>query len=128
MANGDSPPGLQVHNAPAMLRTYLLNKVGQGLGHKTVILNRSAAEVKNLDLDRRFGHCNVRFFASLRSAQNDTGMIIWLPHNIEMIPQNRISPPGWQARQKLVIRPRALISDYEVPRIQNRQAAQNALA
>ena len=44
-------------------------KVGQCLGHKPVILNRSAAEVKNLTLDRRFGHCNVRFFASLRSAQ-----------------------------------------------------------
>ena len=51
---------------------YLFNKVGQDLGHKPVILNRSAAEVKNLDLDRRFGHCNVRFFASLRFAQNDT--------------------------------------------------------
>ena len=52
---------------------YLLNKVGQDLGHKPVILNRSAAEVKNLTSDRRFEHCNVRFFASLRSAQNDTG-------------------------------------------------------
>ncbi len=51
---------------------YLFNKVGQDLDHKPVILNRSAAEVKNLALDRRFGHCNVRFFASLRFAQNDT--------------------------------------------------------
>ena len=54
------------------LEWYLFNKVGQDLGHKPVILNRSAAEVKNLALDRRFGHCNVRFFASLRFAQNDT--------------------------------------------------------
>jgi hypothetical protein len=28
----------------------------------------NSAEAKNLALDRRFGHCNVRFFASLRSA------------------------------------------------------------
>ncbi len=55
-----------------MRNRYLLNRVGQALGHKPVILNRSAAEVKNLALDRRFGHCNVRFFASLRFAQNDT--------------------------------------------------------
>ena len=48
-------------------------KWGKTSNHKPVILNRSAAEVKNLTLDRRFGHCNVRFFASLRSAQNDTG-------------------------------------------------------
>ena len=41
-------------------------------------------------MDRRFGHYNVRFFASLRSAQNDTGMIIWLPHNIEMIPEQDV--------------------------------------
>ena len=68
-----------------MSRWYPFNKVGQDLGHKTVILNRSAAEVKNLALDKRFGHYNVRFFASLRSAQNDTGMIIWLPPNIEKI-------------------------------------------
>ena len=43
-----------------------------------VILNRSAAEVKNLAPDRWFGYCGVRFFASLRFAQNDTGMIIFL--------------------------------------------------
>jgi len=66
---------------------YLLNKVGRDLDHKSVILNRSAAEVKNLALDRQFVYCNVRFFASLRFAQNDTGMIIWLPPNIEMIHQ-----------------------------------------
>ena len=68
-----------------LITEYLFNKVGQDLGHKPVILSRSAAEAKNLALDRRFGHCNVRFFASLRSAQNDTGMIIWLPPNIEKI-------------------------------------------
>ena len=32
----------------------------------------NSAEAKNLALDRRFRHCSMRFFASLRSAQNDT--------------------------------------------------------
>ena len=33
-----------------------------------IILSRSAAEAKNLAMDRRFGCCGVRFFALLRSA------------------------------------------------------------
>ena len=36
--------------------------MGQDLDHKPVILNRSAAEVKNLDLDRRFGRiCSIKW-------------------------------------------------------------------
>ena len=77
----------QLVGVRTFLKLYLLNRVGQDLGHKSVILNRSAAEVKNLALDRRFVYCNARFFASLRFAQNDNGMIIWLPPNIEKIQQ-----------------------------------------
>jgi len=96
-----------------MDREYLLNRVGRALGHKPVILNRSAAEVKNLALDRRFVYCNVRFFASLRSAQNDTGMIIWLPHNIEMI---RHRPVGLSNLTGLFLLPQGIVK-VQSPRL-----------